>query len=217
MISPGDKFGKWTVLSDSDKTDSSNNKYYTCKCECGTVRDIAGHKLRTGRTKSCGCNRSIDMTGQRTGRLTFIKRVGKDEKGRFIWECKCDCGETCQRTIGKAKTVGSCGKHTAEVAKITLDENRKKQHYVDGTLAEELTAQLSKNNTSGFKGVYWNKEKGKWVAQITFRRKNYNLGRYDNIEDAVAARKAAEERFFKPILEKVKEGKSGQNISGGQE
>ena len=84
-------------------------------------------------------------------------------------------------------------------------------------MAEELTAQLSKNNTSGFKGVYWNKEKGKWGAQITFRRKNYNLGRYDNIEDAVAARKAAEERFFKPILEKVKEGKSGQNISGGQE
>lgn len=33
-INIGDKFGNWTVLALSDKTDSSHNKYYTCQCVC---------------------------------------------------------------------------------------------------------------------------------------------------------------------------------------
>lgn len=44
-VNIGDKFGSWTVISESDKTDSSHNKYYTCKCECGTIREIVRNKI----------------------------------------------------------------------------------------------------------------------------------------------------------------------------
>ena len=47
-VNIGDKFGSWTVISESDKTDSSHNKYYTCKCECGTIREIVRNKLTSG-------------------------------------------------------------------------------------------------------------------------------------------------------------------------
>ncbi len=36
--------------------------------------------------------RFIDLTGQKFGRLTVIKKVGIDKYGKSIWLCKCDCG-----------------------------------------------------------------------------------------------------------------------------
>jgi len=50
----------------------------------------------------------------------------------------------------------------------------------------------SSANTSGVKGVCWDRASGKWLAQIKVDMKNKNLGRYANLEDARAAREAAE-------------------------
>ena len=36
--------------------------------------------------------RAKDLIGQRFGRLTVIKREGKDKHNRATWLCKCDCG-----------------------------------------------------------------------------------------------------------------------------
>lgn len=36
----------------------------------------------------------IDLTGDRYGSLTVIKYHGKNNNGRTMWECKCDCGNT---------------------------------------------------------------------------------------------------------------------------
>lgn len=49
------KIGEWTVL---EKTKSKGKgAIYKCRCSCGTVREIYGHKLRKGNTYSCGCKR----------------------------------------------------------------------------------------------------------------------------------------------------------------
>ena len=47
-------------------------------------------------------------------------------------------------------------------------------------------------NTSGICGVSWKKKNQKWVAYIVLRGRQTYLGIFDNIEDAAAARKAAE-------------------------
>lgn len=49
-------------------------------------------------------------------------------------------------------------------------------------------------NTSGFKGVSWDKERQKWLASIMVNHRSMSLGRFDRIEDAIAARKTAEAR-----------------------
>jgi hypothetical protein len=46
---------------------------------------------------------------------------------------------------------------------------------------------LSKANTSGFKGVYWNKNAQKWQAQIVCSQKHYYLGLFDSAEVAARA------------------------------
>ena len=50
-----------------------------------------------------------------------------------------------------------------------------------------------KNNTSGVKGVHWDKSKGKWVAKIG----NHHKACFDTFEDAVKARKHWEAEFMK--------------------
>lgn len=46
-------------------------------------------------------------------------------------------------------------------------------------------------NKSGFTGVYWRKDARKWRAQVNSDGKRINLGTYADINDAIAARKAA--------------------------
>ena len=50
------------------------------------------------------------------------------------------------------------------------------------------------SGSSRFKGVAWNKSKKKWAARIRHKRKCWNLGAFDNPEDAARAydEKAAE-------------------------
>jgi hypothetical protein len=46
---------------------------------------------------------------------------------------------------------------------------------------------ISKNNTSGIKGVSWSKKENKWIAQCQVNKKNHFLGRYNDIELAKKA------------------------------
>jgi len=50
----------------------------------------------------------------------------------------------------------------------------------------------SKNNTSGVVGVSWHILRNKWQAHIVVNNERLHLGNFNNKEDAIAARKAAE-------------------------
>lgn len=55
---------------------------------------------------------------------------------------------------------------------------------------------ISKNNTSGCPGVYWSERDGKHRVQITIQRKNIYIGSFKCKEEAIAARKAAESKYY---------------------
>lgn len=92
-----------------------------CICECLNQIIADGYKVRTGRTKSCGCHklgsRTKDISGKKFGRLTVLKYVGskyldkrKKMKGA-MWLCSCDCGNT-KEIAGKnlrSGMVKTCG------------------------------------------------------------------------------------------------------------
>ena len=44
------------------------------------------------------------------------------------------------------------------------------------------------------------------MAYINIHDKRIYLGRYETIEDAIKARKQAEEKHYKPLLEELKQG-----------
>lgn len=82
--------------------------------------------------------------------------------------------------------------------------------YTDGnhmnTKIENLTptnrsfihtkAALSKNNTTGYKGVHYCATHQKWIARIGKNHKRIFLGSFDNVEQAVNYRKRAEKELY---------------------
>jgi len=58
---PGTKIGKWTILTRFYKQCKTQaHTYYTCKCECGYTKDVAGYHLKNGTSSSCITCSSID-------------------------------------------------------------------------------------------------------------------------------------------------------------
>lgn len=53
------------------------------------------------------------------------------------------------------------------------------------------------DNKSGCSGVYYQKSRYKWAAQISVNNKKISLGRFDCFDDAVKARKDAENKYYK--------------------
>ena len=55
--------------------------------------------------------KALDLTGQKFGRLTAIRKTDKRKNKSIVWECLCDCGKICQIDAGslKAGRTKSCG------------------------------------------------------------------------------------------------------------
>jgi hypothetical protein len=91
---------------------------WRCDCDCGASSVATASGLTRGLTKSCGCLRretgkfkAVDLTGERFGRLTVVRRVGS-RHGKALWACDCDCGtrghETTQNQLQRGHAQ-SCG------------------------------------------------------------------------------------------------------------
>lgn len=133
----------------------------------------------------------------------------KDSKGinREYWKCKCDCGkETVVKGVAlKSGNVKSCG---CEITRAGKEYAKKGQEVLERDLRKEGTdlSKLSniptKQNRSGVRGVSFLSKKNKYKAYIYFKGKYIELGTFDTLEKASVARRKAEDKYFKPILEK---------------
>lgn len=163
---------------------------------------------------SCGCynaknnyTKSKDITGQTFGRLTAIRPTDrKTSNGATIWECKCSCGNTTyvgvsELILGRINSCGCLRTETSRKNGKKAGQFIKDNFCIENTNINNLTAKKPRNNTSGIKGVSWDKGRQKWAAQIVFQGKTYHLGRYDKKEDAAEIRKIAEEKLYGNFLD----------------
>lgn len=118
------RFGKLIALYKCNY--KKGNRYpWHCKCDCGNEIDVIPNSLLAGKTKSCGCLRKKnmlqirqkvdysknikDLTGQKFGKLTALKRL--TEHHPIKWLCQCDCGN--QTIVNShdlvSKNTSSCG------------------------------------------------------------------------------------------------------------
>lgn len=63
----------------------------------------------------------------------------------------------------------------------------------------------NKNSKTGVTGVSLHKRSGKYRAYIVVERHQINLGFFDTIEEAAAARHEAEKKYFAPRQKRVDE------------
>jgi len=87
---------------------------------------------------------------------------------------------------------------------VGIENARKKLEasYVEGTLLHLLCQKSRKSNTSGTVGVSYDSSRDKWTEYIHLQNKQYCLGRFEDKADAIAARKAAEEKLHVAFLER---------------
>lgn len=186
-----------------------NKQYAECVCSCGKYCEIRYDSLKDGKVVSCGhvgeknLFKKENLSGNiNKNGIKIIYRKEKKKDNMYIYHCLCTCGKEFDITSNNFSNVISCGHAQNEARKnnIKAAQDEYKKYSVDGTNAITISSSIPSNNTSGIKGVKWDKSRGKWIAEITFKGKNYYLGRYDKIEDAKIIRKIAEENMHKDFL-----------------
>lgn len=112
MIKIGSTIGLWKVLK------KKNSLYFTCKCRCGTERDVYKYSLMKGKSLSCGCVPSIkrdttSLIGKKFGEWEVKKYLGEDNYGCTIYVCQCSCGKKKNVSSNSLKSgnTKSCGSH----------------------------------------------------------------------------------------------------------
>lgn len=76
------------------------------------------------------------------------------------------------------------------------NDNRKTQLRIVCSSENNMNKGLQSNNTSGYKGISYNKQYGKWEAEIGAYNHKIKLGYFENKDEAIKARKQAEEKYF---------------------
>lgn len=148
-----------------------------------------------------------NLIGRHFGKLEVIgrsdKRGSRGARTVPLWECRCECGNITYKatdtlTNHELSMCNDC------VGKYAAKKMREKAGFVGGTQISRITSNnLIATNTSGVRGVYWDRRSGKWRARLRFKGKIYNFGSYVNFDDAVKARKEAEQQIYGEFLDQL--------------
>ena len=97
MLLPGDQYNYWTVLGTAirkSKTDRRKRLYAHCRCVCTRRQYVRKDDLISGKSKSCGCSRSLEISkieGKKFNSWTILK-VKDIRDGHRYATCQCECG-----------------------------------------------------------------------------------------------------------------------------
>ena len=222
----GQKFGHLTVIKRGEDSPSKQPRWW-CRCDCGNLELvlIAGASLRNGHTKSCGCIHDNFLYNRKRRKFnTYIDKneyyqVFLDNSEKYFLIDKEDYDKIYQyywffndqgyvvshygdnnKLVRLHRIIMNVYDESIDVdhihGKETRNDNRKSNLRLCEQQQNSMNHAINKRNTSGATGVSFDKQTNKWVVHITFKMKTIKIGRYDNFEDAVKARKEAEEKYF---------------------
>lgn len=218
----GQKFGRLTVI---ERLDSDvKGTYWLCKCDCGNTNIVSASNLKRGSVQSCGCYAAEQRV--KNNKIKFKKKNPSIVLGDYVVmytfkqeeiyvdledynrvENVCwhivpngyvhgndngkDVSLHCMvMNVPQGVMVDHCGGHT------TRADNRKSNLRIATNSENQMNKRLQSNNTSGYAGVCYIKKTNRWRATISVNHKRISLGSYVNFDDAVKARKEAEEKYF---------------------
>ena len=148
-----------------------------------------------------------NLVGRRFGKLEVVgrsdKRGSRGARTVPLWECRCECGNITYKATDTLTNpeLSMCNEC---VGKYARSKQREKAGYVDGTQLSRIKSdKLISSNTSGCRGVYYDKRSGMWRARLKFKGKLMNFGSYKKFDDAVKARKDAEQQIYGEYLELI--------------
>ncbi len=214
----GRKFGRLTVIKrveDHIQPSGQRKTRWLCKCDCGNDVVVQSSHLTSGDTKSCGCYNDENKRKKKlnTYNLSGEYGIGYDFKDRefyfdledydkikeYTWYINTEGYVFTSNKVSMHRLVMDCGddKEVDHIhGKVTRHDNRKSNLRIAEHFENMINKGLRLDNTSGTTGVWYRKDSNKWRASIQYNNKVINLGSYNTFEEAVKARKNAEEKYF---------------------
>lgn len=157
--------------------------------------------------------RRIDLTGKRFGALTALRPVSASGTAdrRLGWLCRCDCGRekiinAASLRHGRTLSCGECVTHAQHVNDLAASNG-----LYDGTAVEMLRRAVNNSEIHGVTAKHQQGGQTAWIAQIMLRGKNIYLGLYPTRAEAFEARRAAERKYYLPIIEEFDRLKGEQH------
>lgn len=221
----GKKFGHWTVLGRAEDRICSNGHrdiYWVCQCDCidQTIKEVCGNTLKRGMSKSCGCEQR-KIAGQYHKKFSTYDfesneyGIGTTTKGDTFYFDKEDYDkikDICWLKNLRGYLDGQYKGKRYLMYRVIMDVTQKTDFvdHINGNTMDNrkcnlrivtpkinlMNRTMQPSNTSGVTGVTWFKRDSKWMAQIIVDGKHIHLGYYEKFEDAVKARKEAEEKYY---------------------
>lgn len=216
----GEKYGRLTVIEYSHT--NKGIAFWKCCCDCGNIASVAGGKLKTGKTKSCGCLKLENVRRQRKKNEYEIfgeyARVRVSDTEYMLCDTEdwgklknhywsiCPTGYAASGTSKRGriffhKEVTNTTSEIIDHINMNKLDNRKCNLRIADKKINSINRGLQSNNKTGYKGVYHDKRYGTWNARVTVSGKTIHLGTFSTKEEAIAARRAGEEKYYLPQLE----------------
>lgn len=204
----GMEYGDLKVEAPAEPTPSGARRWL-CRCKCGNTTIVLETNLKRLHTKSCGCHKSPDLTGKFFGKLEVLgrsdKRNPRGARTTPMWECRCECGNI---TYKATDTLTNPEESMCQEChnRLAPEKARESAGFVGGTqITKIINMKPTAANTTGVRGVSYDKRSNRYRARLKFKGKLLNFGSYTKFEDAVAARKEAEKAYFGAFLDSINE------------
>lgn len=222
----GQQFNRLTVIAQAEDYINPKTKKHTprwiCQCSClkQTITYATSGQLKNGQKKSCGCLRieSNIKNNKKYNEFKLLEDYGlcylsNGEKVLFdkddyellkdyYWSIDSK-GYVYTKIDNKYISMhrlimGVIDDNSIEIDHIKHNklDNRKHQLRIVTKSQNMQNQSLSVANTSGVTGVSWYQQTGQWRAYIYINKKFNSLGLFNKFEDAVKARKSAEQKYY---------------------
>ena len=120
------------------------------------------------------------------------------------WHLKSFCVQAYDKTTSKLVTLSRYLMDPPEGARIAylnhnFLDNRKENLRICTTQQIGIHRRVGTNNTSGVKGVSWNRKRQKWYVCLVKNGKHFWGGAHSKLDEAVLARRALEQEHFEKL------------------
>lgn len=222
----GQRFGRLTVIEQGEyhiSKSGGKTVQWKCLCDCGKICLINSSRLRSGKTKSCGCyHKEVTQKAlwERNKKYNTYEEHGdymtgftlRGEKFYIDTSDYEKVKDICWYVARNGYIKGMIGRTSVFLHRFLMqppdgkfvdhinhqhEDNRRKNLRIVSHWENMKNVKTDrKNNTSGCVGVGWMKQRNRWGARIQVNGKTRYVGFFKNFDDAVLARKTAEEKYY---------------------
>jgi hypothetical protein len=216
----GQRFGFLTALRDAGRS-KSGDVLWECECSCQEHNHIitTSSNLQRLHTQSCGCYCKSQISKTHTKEVRFevvddiaIGYTSNNEqffvdvddvdklKGHSWWYTSSGyvAGYIDGHLVLMHRFLTNCDDdHVVDHKNHITGDNRKENLRICTVSENQYNRRMQNNNTSGVIGVSWDKRYSKWRAYIAVDKERIELGSFNNIDDAINARRQAEMTYHR--------------------